>query len=132
MKVKELIPVRRQWVQPTRGTTGEAETDSARTSTHLNKCVGDRDVCAWQPTAGITWVQTRNPEHARRLARRRDGRLVAYAVVGGFLRTFEFTRPLSWAIRLMARYKANERGTNAASGRAICPKPNLSVSRRCP
>lgn len=93
-----------------------------RTNIPLNTAVGDRELCAWQPVRGIVWVQTRDPNHARRLARRKDGRLVVRGVAGGFLRTFEFKRSLSWAIGLMKRYTAGEVVTNGALGRAICPK----------
>jgi hypothetical protein len=93
----------------------------------LNTPVGDRDLCAWQPVSGVTWVQTRDPERARGLTRRRDGRLVVRGVAGGFLRTFEFKQPLSWAIKLMARYTASEKVTNEGLSRAICPRTNLSV-----
>ena len=84
-----------------------------------NTAVGDRDLCAWQPVRGIVWVQTRNPKHARRLAKRSDGRLVATGVAGGFLRTYEFAHSLAWAVRLMARYTASETTANAALANAI-------------
>ncbi len=54
----------------------------------LNTAVGDRDLCTWQPVRGIVWIQTRNPKHARRLAKRLDSRLVATGVTGGFLEDF--------------------------------------------
>lgn len=91
----------------------------------INTAIGDRDLCAWQPVLGVCWVQTRNPKHARRLAQRQDGRLVAIGVAGGYLKTFEFEKPLSWAIRLMARYTANEEATNAALFRAAGPRTNF-------
>lgn len=94
----------------------------------LNIIVGDRELCAWQPVRGIVWVQTRNQHHARRLAKRRDGRLVATGVAGGFLRTYEFAHSLAWAIRLLARYTATETTANAASGHAICPEANLNAT----
>jgi hypothetical protein len=93
----------------------------------LNTAVGDRDLCAWQPVPGITWMQTRNPKHAERLARRQDGRLVARGVAGGYLRTFEFEKSLKWAMRLMARYTANETGTNAGFKRATAPGTNRAA-----
>jgi len=96
----------------------------------LNTAVGDRELCAWQPVAGVTWIQTRGVAHARRLARRRDGRLVVRGVAGGFLRTFEFKRPLSWAITLMARYTADEKVTNEAFGVAVCPETNRAAGGR--
>ena len=94
---------------------------------HLKIAVGDRDLCAWQPVPGVVWLQVRNPKHARRLAKRKDGRVVAIGVGGGFLRTFEFARPLSWARRLMERYIADEKAANEALSDAICPETNLSV-----
>lgn len=96
----------------------------------LNSAVGDRELCAWQPVPGITWVQTRSPKHASRLARRRDGRLVARGVAGGYLRTFEFRKSLAWALRLMARYTSSETGTNEALNCAAGRRTNLSVATR--
>ena len=87
----------------------------------LNTAVGDRDLWAWQPVRGVTWVQTRNPDHARRLAKRSDGRLVVRGMAGGYLKTFEFPRSLAWALRLMKRYMAAETTANAALNHAICP-----------
>ena len=84
-----------------------------------NAAVGDRDLCVWQPVRGVVWVQTRNPQHARRLFQRQDGKLVAWGVAGGYLKTFEFARSITWAINLMARYAAAEKATNGALGRAI-------------
>lgn len=85
----------------------------------LNIAVGDRDLCAWQPVRGFVWVQTRDPQHARRLAKRKDGRLVVRGVAGGFLRTYEFAHSLAWAVRLSARYTASETTPNAALADAI-------------
>ena len=96
----------------------------------VNTAIGDRELCAWQPVSGITWVQTRNPKHARRMAQRKDGRVVAVGVAGGFLRTFEFVQPLSWAMRLMARYTANEKATNAVLNRTVCAETNLCQKER--
>ena len=95
----------------------------------LNTAIGDRFLCAWQPVRGIVWVQTRDPKHARRLAKRKDGRLVARGVAGGFLRTFEFEHSLAWALRLMKRYTADEVTANEALGRAICPRTNRRAGK---
>ena len=95
----------------------------------LNTAVGDRDLCAWQPVRGIVWVQTRNPRHARRMAQRQDGRLVAYGVAGGYLKTFEFRKSLAWASRMMKRYLAAEVTPNAASNRAVCPLASRALRR---
>jgi len=84
----------------------------------LNTVVGDRELCAWQPVRGIVWIQTRNPNHARRMSQRKDGRLVVRGVAGGYLMTYEFVKPLSWAMELMNRYTAEEMPTNTALGGA--------------
>ena len=94
----------------------------------LGTGVGDQDLCAWQPVRGVAWVQTRNPNHARRMAKRSDGRLVAYGVAGGFLKTFEFRRSLPWAVRLMKRYTAGEVTANEALGHAIWPERKLRAA----
>jgi len=94
----------------------------------LNTAVGDRELCAWQPVRGVVWVQTRNPKHARRMGQRGDSRLVARGVAGGYLKTFEFQRSLTWAMRLMKRYMSDVAATNAALSNANCP----TASRKCP
>ena len=88
----------------------------------LNHVIGDRELCAWQPMPGIVWVQTRLPKHARRLGQRRDGRLVAAGVAGGYLKTFEFRHSMSWARRLMTRYTASLKTTNARLNRTAGPQ----------
>jgi hypothetical protein len=79
----------------------------------LNTVIGTNEIAAWQPVAGITWVQTRSPQFARKLSRRHDSRLVGCGVAGGYIRTFEFRHPLAWAERLIARYTQSDAVTNA-------------------
>lgn len=79
----------------------------------LNTAVGDRDLCAWQPVPGVVWIQTRNPVHGRRMAQRKDGRVVVRGVGGGYLMTFEFENRMGWAIQLMERYVSELEPTNA-------------------
>ena len=82
--------------------------------TKLNIVIGDCLLCAWQPVPGVTWVQTRSPQFARKLSQRSDSRLVMRGVAGGYLRAFEFQHGLAWARRLIARYTpADEMPTNA-------------------
>lgn len=88
----------------------------------LNQVIGDRELCAWQPVPGITWVQTRDSKHAHRMARRTDAKLVVVGVAGGYLKTFEFARPMSWAVRLLARYTGNEAVTNVRLNHAAGPQ----------
>lgn len=84
----------------------------------LNQIIGDRELCAWKPVPGITWVQTRESKHAQRMSRRSDAKLVVVGVTGGYLKTFEFARPMSWAVRLLTRYTGNKTVTNARLNRA--------------
>jgi hypothetical protein len=88
----------------------------------LNETIGDRWLSAWLVAPGVTWVQTRSPEFARKLSRRGDSRFVARGVCGGYLRTFEFCHGLAWAKRLIGRYSKNERAT----GMGINPVPCLN------
>ena len=95
----------------------------------LNTAVGDRDLCAWQPVRGVVWVQTRNPKYAQRMAQRKDAKLVALGVAGGYLKTFAFQQSMAWAIRLLNRYNAAEANANEASGRDICPETNQKTGK---
>jgi hypothetical protein len=80
--------------------------------------LGKHELSAWQVAPGLTWVQTRSPQFARKLSQRSDSRQVVCGVAGGYLRTFEFHHGLAWARRLIARYAAAETPTNA---RKIAP-----------
>lgn len=96
----------------------------------LNTVIGTRVLCAWQPVPGVTRVQTLSARHARRLAKRRDGRLVAIGVAGGYLRTFEFLHPLSWAERLIRRYHASATPAKAAkTNLGAWEKPSRATSK---
>ena len=79
----------------------------------FNSVIGTDEIAAWQPVAGITWVQTRSPQFARNLSQRQDSRLVISGVAGGYLRTFESRQSLAWGQRLIARYTRNDKATNA-------------------
>ena len=74
--------------------------------------VGQNQLCAWTVGPGVTWIQTRLPQVARKLAQRTDGRVVAYGVAGGYLKIFEFQQGLAWARQLIARYQRDEMATN--------------------
>ena len=87
----------------------------------LNVAVGCRELCAWQTAPGVTWVQARLPEHANRLAKRSDGRLVVRGMAGGFLKTYAFRHSLSWAERLIRRYTRPNHTANARIIAPACP-----------
>jgi hypothetical protein len=88
--------------------------------------IGTRELSAWQTAPGVTWIQTRSPEYARKLARRSDARLVAVGVDGGFLRTFIFEHSRAWAKKLLARYTQNEGCTNCVKTAPASPDANDS------
>jgi hypothetical protein len=85
--------------------------------------IGNLELSAWLVAPGVTWVQTRLPQFARKLSQRSDSRLVAHGVAGGYLRTFEFQHGLAWARRLIARYTTSATLTNARKWRPISPMP---------
>ena len=100
---------------------------SIEEKTGLNEAIGGHELCAWQPARGVVWVQTLNPKHARRMAKRGDGRLVARGVAGGYLKTFEFQGALAWAAGVMKRYLTGETTPNEGLGRAICPRTSRGI-----
>jgi len=88
-------------------------TATTRNRATLGDVIGTRELSAWQTAPGVTWIQTRSPEYARKLARRSDARLVAVGIDGGFMRTFCFRHSLTWARKLVTRYTQNGGCTNA-------------------
>jgi len=66
--------------------------------------IGDRWLCAWLVAPGICWIQSRSPKFARKLSQISNSKLVARDHAGGYLRIYEFNRPISWAAKLIARY----------------------------
>jgi hypothetical protein len=102
-------------------------------SAATNISIGTRELEAWQPTPGVTWVQTRLPEHANRLAKRSDARLVVRGMAGEFLKTFEFRHPLSWAEQLIRRYTCRNHTANAGQNLLASPvarRKSKTVSRQ--
>ena len=74
-------------------------------------------ISAWPVAPGVWWIQTREPQLARKLGRRSDTRLVAVGVAGGFLRIFELRRPASFVRRLIARYMVTNSGFRDSGAR---------------
>jgi hypothetical protein len=97
--------------------------------TALNVAIGCRELSAWQVAPGVTWVQARLPEHANRLAKRSDGRLVVRGMAGGYLKTFEFRQSLAWAQRLIRRYTRQNHTANARINSPACQprRPQVEV-----
>lgn len=94
---------------------GDETTTAASLDSHLtavNTTIGDSRLCAWLVAKGVVWVQSRDPEFTKQLHRRKDGRLVARGVAGGYLRTYEFPHGLSWAAALIDRYTGSGRCAN--------------------
>ena len=89
----------------------------------LNIVIGNRELSAWQPARGVTWVQTRLPKHAERMAKRQNSKLVLWAVTGGYLKTYEFSHRLAWAEGLIARYTSPNAQVNATTSPNGAPEP---------
>jgi hypothetical protein len=80
----------------------------------IGDSIGNSAISAWLVAPGVCWIQTSSARHARRLSQRSDTRMVGNGVAGGFLRTFEVHRPLSWAKRFIRSHEKNEEPTNGA------------------
>ena len=57
----------------------------------------------WKSDDGDLRIQVHTPEHARRLARVRGGRLVAYSVQGSYCRVYAMAKPPRWAASWIRR-----------------------------
>jgi hypothetical protein len=68
----------------------------------------------WRSAPGVCRFQTNSPELARKLSQRSKARLVAWSVVGGYLRIFQ--EPIEpWrAQRLVSRYSKATNGAFSA------------------
>ncbi len=82
--------------------------------------IGDRNLSAWSIAPGVVWIQSRDPLFTRKLSQVAGSRVVAFGVVGGYLRSFEFARSLGWAKRLVARYQ--KKCAAPANGKFSTPK----------
>ena len=89
--------------------------------------IGTRELSAWPVAPGVTWVQTRSPQFARKLSQRSDSRLVVRGVAGGYLRTFEFQHGLAWARRLIARYTTTDETPTNARKTSLVGSPALAL-----
>jgi hypothetical protein len=85
-----------------------------KTGDHRFDVIGNRELCAWIDTPGICRIQTRSPQHARRLAQRTDTNLVAREYASGYLRVFIIRRPLAIVEQLISRYQSKQTATNRA------------------
>jgi len=65
------------------------------------EAVRDANMAAWAPYRGVLWVQTKKPEIARKLLKRRGARIVSRNVGGQYLRTIEIpcADPRRWIKR---------------------------------
>lgn len=74
----------------------------------INETVGDFDLCAWRVAPGWVWVQTRLPEAGKVLSYKKGFRQVAYAVGGGYMRTFEAQMTLKQAESLITKLRQKD------------------------
>jgi hypothetical protein len=111
---------------PTRPTAASAELVNDAFQTY-----GPPEFRTWRYAAGVCRFQTTNPSFARKLARRRNARLVAWSVTNGYLRIFE-ERIAPWRARdLVTRYLKSANGTFSEPPAVPSPaKSTNKVARR--
>jgi hypothetical protein len=85
-------------------------------------------ICAWLIKPGISWIQTREPGFARKLSRRRDTRLVAVSVGGGFMRIYEMRRSPSLVQRLIKRFVVTNARFSSTEASPRSQKPARTVA----
>jgi hypothetical protein len=82
------------------------EYSALQTEDSAHETVGTSLCSAWKVAPGVVWVQSRSPKLAKKLKQIAGHKQVAYSVVGGYLRTFEFKKSLAWARKWIARHTA--------------------------
>lgn len=89
------------------------------------------NIVFWRVGPRLCRVQTTSREHAKRLRRRSDARLVAWGYAGDFQQTFELPRQPWFMRNLVARYVRREAPTKGADPNAnICPgTPSLRLAK---
>ena len=80
----------------------------------IGDTIGNSVISAWLVAPGVCWIQTSSARHARRLSQRSDTRVVVIGAGGGYLRTFEVSRPLAWAKRFINSHETDQEPTNGA------------------
>jgi hypothetical protein len=65
---------------------------------------GPPELCVWKVAPGIFWFQTTNPQHARRLDKRKDARRIAITGVNQYRRTYEMRGNWRKVKRIVERY----------------------------
>ena len=95
--------------------------------------MGTEDLCAWRVAPRTYWIQTRQPEFARKLQRRGDTRLVAWSVAGGYLRTYVISAARRDMVRnLLKRYLGvtNEQVSRRRTPRNAASSSGVSRQRK--
>ncbi len=82
------------------------EYSALQTEDCAHETVGTSLCCAWKVAPGVVWVQVRTPALTKKLRQVSGYREVAWSVMGGYLRTFEFRKSLAWARKWIARHTA--------------------------
>jgi hypothetical protein len=65
---------------------------------------GPPELCAWKVAPGIFWLQTTDPQHARKLDKRKDTRRVAITGVNHYRRMYEMRGNWRKVKRIVDRY----------------------------
>jgi hypothetical protein len=77
---------------------------------------GPPELCAWKVAPGIFWLQTTEPQYARKLDKRKDTRRIGITGVNHYRRTYEI--PGNWRKikRIVDRYIMSAGDTFSAAG----------------
>ena len=73
------------------------EYSALQTEDIAHETAGTSICSAWKVAPGTVWVQSRSAQLTKKLKQVTGYREVAYSVMGGYMRTFEFRKSLSWA-----------------------------------
>jgi hypothetical protein len=65
---------------------------------------GSHELCAWRVEPGVFWIQTTEPQFARKLEKRLDARRVEITGVNHFRRTYEVHGTWRKIQRIIDRY----------------------------
>ncbi len=82
------------------------EYSALQTEDCAHETVGTSMCCAWKVAPKTVWIQSRSPELTKKLKQIGGYKEVAWSVLGGYLRTFEFKKSLAWARKWIARHTA--------------------------
>jgi hypothetical protein len=106
-----------------------------RVSTDPSYMYGPRELCVWKVGPDTFWFQTRDPQHARKLDKRKDTRRVGITGVDHYRRTYEMRGNWRKVKRIVDRYVMSASDTFSGallrhSASKIAPRVRTAASRK--